>query len=401
MSAQQKFTVGCTFQHSCTIAPSAPGNLVATANAESIRLDWTASPESDVAGYTIFRAESTGGTYNTIARNVQSTSFVDNTATTGGPYFYAIKAVDNSLNRSAYSNEASATATGINDMVAHLQFDGNTLDSTINLNHSASYGGTSFVEGKVGSKAIALNGTDAFVQLPANLANQQEMTIATWVYWNSGASWQRIFDFGNNQTEYMYLTPALRFAITKDGSEQQLNASRLPKGEWSHVAITLDESGAYLYVNGELVDESDAVTTRPLDFKPVLNYIGRGQFPVPLFNGYIDDFRVYNYALSANEVAQIFGALSNVEDETYNRPSDLNLWPLPANDVLHLDFSPKENKGLSTIMIFSTMGKLVMCEDLQTYNTEINVSSLPSGIYLLKLTNGKESLMKKLIIKHK
>ena len=387
-------------------APAAPADLVATVNAESVRLEWTASPEPDLAGYTIFRSESAGGPYNTIARNITSTSFVDNT-TTGGQYFYAIKAVDHSLNRSAYSSEVSATATGENELVAHLQFDSNTLDNSANLNHSAPYGDISFSEGKVGAGAIALNGTDAFVQLPAVLANQEEITIASWVYWEGGAAWQRIFDFGNDQSEYMFLTPRsgsgeLRFVIKNGGEEQILNGPALPAGEWSHLAVTLGASGAHMYVNGELVAESEAVTISPLEFKPVLNYIGRSQYPDPLFNGNIDDFRVYNYALSASDIAQQAEALpTSVPAADCNCVKGLSLWPVPANDVLHLSYITERSNGLSTLRVYNMSGSLVMSKDLNDLlNTELDISSLPAGIYMLKLTNREESLMKKFLINH-
>jgi hypothetical protein len=292
------------------VPPSAPAELVATARAESIYLSWTASPENDVAGYTVFRAEAADGPYNTIARNVTSTSFVDNTPTMGGQFFYSVKAVDNSLNRSGYSNQASATATGKKAIVAHFPFDGDTRDSSINLNHSASFGGVAYIAARAGSNAVALNGVDAFLQLPPNLACQEEISVATWVYWNGGDAWQRIFDFGNGEEQYMFLTPSsnagkLRFAIKNGGEEQILDAAALPEGSWSHIAVTLGASAASLYVNGELVAESNEVTIRPIDFKPVLNYIGRSQYSDPLLNGSIDDFRVYNYALSAGEVGDL------------------------------------------------------------------------------------------------
>lgn len=395
--------VGATVEF---VAPGAPTNLVAIANAESIRLNWATNPEADVAGYTIFRSESSGGPYNTIARNVKSRSFVDNTTTMGGQFFYRVKAVDNSLNSSAYSNEVSATATGSNDMVARFTFDGNTLDSTINLNHSASYGGTSFVTGKVGTKAIALNGTNAFLQLPANLANQQEISIATWVYWNGGAMWQRIFDFGSSETENMYLTSRsgsglLRFAIMNNGAEQGIDGPVMSAGKWVHVAVTLGTSGARMYVDGEKVAEFSTVTIRPVDFKPMLNYIGRSQKSYPLFNGYIDDFRVYNYELPASEVAQLAGISTGVTDIGGNYNNVLSLWPLPAKDILHVNYTNENNHRLSTIAMYDMNGRLAMNKDIEnTHNTELNISALPSGIYLLKLTNSEETLMKKLIIKH-
>jgi hypothetical protein len=312
--------------------------------------------------------------------------------------------VDNSLNRSAYSNQATATATGNNDLVAHLQFDGNTMDSTVNLNHSASHGTISYITGKVGSQAIALNGTNAFVQLPANVANHQEITIATWVYWNGGAIWQRIFDFGNSQTQYMFLTPSsgsgMRFAIKNGGAEQDLNAPVLPTGKWSHVAVTLSASGASMYVNGVLVAVSNAITISPLNLKPILNYIGRSQFSDPLFNGKIDDFRIYNYALSANEIGQIAGVLSGVADVEYSKGS-LSLWPMPVNDVLHVNYSSGNNTGLSTLLVHDMNGRLVMSKELRyTNDTELNVSNLASGIYMLELTSSEEHMVKKLIINH-
>jgi len=393
--------VGTTIEF---VSPSAPGNLVATLNAASVRLDWTACPETDVAGYTIFRSDSAGGHYNTIARNVKSTSFVDNTATSGATYFYTIKAVDNALNRSAYSNEVSAAATGNHDLVTHLQFDGNTQDSTINLNHSSAYGTTSYVAGKVGSKAIALNGTDAFVQLPANLANLHEISFATWVYWNGSTTDQRIFDFGSSLTEYMFLTPkvilgGLRFTIKYGGVEQRLNASALPVGKWSHVAVTLGTTLARMYVNGVMVAESNAITISPMDFKPYLNYIGRSQSSAPLFNGNIDDFRIYNYALSANEVAQIAGVPSKVD--VVESKNILSLWPMPANDVLNVNYSTVNSTELSTLTVSDMNGRLIMSNELKCANDlKLNVSNLSSGTYILKVTNRKETIIKKLIINH-
>jgi len=72
--------------------------------------------------------------------------------------------------------------------------------------------------------------------------------IAAWVKWNGGAAWQRIFDFGNDTTNYLFLTPAantgvVRFAITTSGpgGEQRINAPyALPTNSWVHIAFTLD-----------------------------------------------------------------------------------------------------------------------------------------------------------------
>ena len=386
------------------VAPSAPGNLVATANAVSVRLNWSASPEKDVAGYTIFRSESAGGPYNTIARNVNSRSFVDNTTVEGVPYYYTIKAVDSSLNRSVYSNEVSTKATGNNGIVTRIQFDGNTLDSSVNLNHGAVYGGASFIDGRNKSKAISLNGNDAFVQLPTTLANHKAITIAAWVYWKGGPAWQRIFDFGNSEDENMFLSPSsgidsLRFAIKNHGAEQGLNAGKLPMNTWTHVAVTLGDSGARMYVNSNLVDESHNITISPLDFKPILNYIGRSQYPDTLFNGSIEDFRVYNYVLSANEIAQVSGVPSTGTMRlASNKKSVLSL--RLVQNTLCVNYATADNNTLSTAELFGANGEMMQRQNIiSNYETKMDVSNFRRGIYLLKFANSKETLVRKFILR--
>jgi hypothetical protein len=131
-----------------------------------------------------------------------------------------------------------------------------------------------------------------------------------------------------------------------------------------------------------------------------LNYLGRSQFSSdPMFNGYIDDFRVYNYALSDTEIAQVSGLLSKVENVNSNR--DLSLWPVPANDVLHVSYSSDISNSLSTITMYDAYGRVVMSKDASAGNqTPVNVSNFPTGIYMLKLTNNEESVIKKVLIKH-
>ncbi|MBN2413985.1 T9SS type A sorting domain-containing protein, partial [candidate division KSB1 bacterium] len=389
--------------------PGAPADLVATANAESIQLEWSANPEDDVAGYTVFRAETSGGPYNTIARNVASTSFLDNSATTIRRYYYVIKAVDNSLNRSDYSEEVSATATNDPDYIAYFPFDGNLQDTSINLNHGASRGGITFAEGRFGSGALALNKVDAFVQLPSAITSQEEMTIACWVYWQGGTPLQRIFDFSNNENETMYLTAStgllggkMQFAIKNGGEEQVLNAPLLPFKEWAHVAITLNGNEARMYINSTLADESDAFSISPADFKPALNYIGRGQTSEePLLNGRIDDFVLYNYALSVDEVVEIYtsGVMPSNSNDVVNEPvSTLSVWPVPANDFLHIGYISEFNSA-STLSIFDLKGRLVYTEKMNLDNAiDLDVSDLSPGVYVLKLINSKESVIRKIII---
>jgi hypothetical protein len=395
------------------VAPNAPTDLVAKPNAESIQLEWVASAEDDVTGYTIFRSETEGGPYTTIARNVTTTSFLDNSATSNAMYYYAIKAVDNCLNRSSYSAEVSVSSTGNQGLLAYYPFNGNLQDTSINLNHSVSSGGVSFGDAKMGSNSLVFNGTDAFVKLPTYIANQEELTIATWVYWKGGPPLQRIFDFGNDEAESMFLTPStglvggkLQFSIQNGDVSQELEATLIPYKEWTHVAISLKNNEARMYVNGELVDESDAFSLSPNDFKPALNYLGRSQLSTQaLFNGSIDDFVMYNYALSAEKVNELYTLgviITGIDNHLSLADYDIMIWPIPATNELNVNYTAQNSTEKAEIKIYNLTGSLVFNKHIDSMNdNKINVSKLPSGIYMLNIISGESTKVKKIIIQHR
>ena len=90
--------------------PSPPANLVAIASAGVVRLSWSPSPETDVAGYIVYRAPAAGGFERIGSTSAPSTTYVDR-AVTRGTYRYAITAHDNAArpNESRRSNEVRVT----------------------------------------------------------------------------------------------------------------------------------------------------------------------------------------------------------------------------------------------------------------------------------------------------
>jgi autotransporter-associated beta strand protein len=194
---------------------------------------------------------------------------------------------------------------------AQYLFAGNANDKSGTYNATA-FGSPTYVAGPPGStQAIKLNGSTDYLQLPAPAVNSPDITIAATVKWDGGNAWQRLFDFGNNTTSYMFLTPnsgdgTMRFAITKAGSdnEQVLDTSPLPIGQWVQLTLTLGGNTGILYVNGK-PQVAGQILLNPSTIAPTLNYIGKSQFADPLFNGLIADFRIYNYALAQSQVASL------------------------------------------------------------------------------------------------
>jgi hypothetical protein len=295
------------------VAPAVLTGVAATANALSVQLNWNASAATDFASYTVLRMTNSSGPYEIVARGLTNNTFTDKAANQPRPYYYVVKAMDRSLNTSANSAPVSALPTAEPTLLARYGEDGSVNDSSGNANHPIVFNGTpAFVAGKYGN-ALDLDGASQSAMLPAGLfASVTNFTIAVWVNWDGGNAWQRIFDFGNDATQNMFLTPnsgsgTLRFAVTTNGggAEQILQTSPLPVGQWRHVAITRNGNAAKLYTNG-VVAASGTITIAPANFNPVLNYLGDSQYAAdPLFNGRLDELFIYNYALTDTELTRL------------------------------------------------------------------------------------------------
>src|SRR5688572_26500246 len=205
-----------------------------------------------------------------------------------------------------------SSLTGGPALLARYGFNGNANDISGNANHATTIGSPTFVAGRYGS-ALDLNGTSQYAMLPAGLfATVTNFTIALWVNWDGGEAFQRIFDFGNDTTDYMFLTPSsssgtMRFSITTSGAggEQSLRVPAPPVDQWQHVAITRDGNTARFYTNGVLATNG-TLTITPASFNPVVNYLGKSQYAAdPLFNGRLDELFIYNYALGDAEITRL------------------------------------------------------------------------------------------------
>ncbi len=295
------------------VAPAKPEGLVAEAQPASVRLSWNASAEKDVEGYMVARAPQGSTDWNTIARRLTTTYFVDHTCQPGTTYEYKVKAIDQSQNISEASDVVVASPTGERSLIACWNFEDNLYDETPNMMDMAMSSTPKYLtDAKLGEKALSL--TSQFAQLPYDVANSEELTIAMWVNWRSSSvQWQRLFDFGTDTDHYMFLTPnssysnTMRFAIKNGADEQTLDCKyKLASYSWKHVVVTLAKDKTTIYLDGEEAASTTGITIRPSDIRPCLNYLGRSQFTAdPLLSAYFDDVRIYNYAVTADEVKEI------------------------------------------------------------------------------------------------
>ena len=190
-------------------------------------------------------------------------------------------------------------------LVAYYPFDG-MLKDCAGSNDGRSMGAPSYASGRIG-QAIQLHGENDYIVLPAGIADSEDITLAMWIQWDGGSSWQYIFDFGNSATSCMYLTPRnandnLEFGIRKDDVHDRLQSAPLPAGVWTHVVIVLGGDLCTLYINGKLA-AVERILLNPSDIKPSSNSFGRNQWTLdPFFKGKIDDFSIYDGVLPEDSI---------------------------------------------------------------------------------------------------
>ena len=179
--------------------------------------------------------------------------------------------------------------------------------------------------------AFVMNGGDPdethpYVEMPSGIMNGlEDTTISCWVNMKDDSTgYQRIWDLGSDTTSYMYLIAngyntghqGYTAALTNSGWSKEKGPEKgtaLQKDEWILTTVTFDgsEKEMSLYEDGKLIgtEKTDADLSVLAD--STQNWIGYGQFKNQIFNGLVADFKIYDYAMSADEVAATY----NISDE--------------------------------------------------------------------------------------
>jgi hypothetical protein len=326
----------------------APTGLAATAmSTGQISLVWNAL--TNTATYNLKRSLTNGGPYALIASGVTATNYLDSDLASGTPYYYVVSAVvaGNETPNSALSAGVtfSPTLGALTHRYSFTEAGGSTVADSVGgpvWNGALPNGGT-LSGGQLTLSAVS----SQYVSLPPGIINMlSNFTLMAWVNLNSSTNWCRVFDFGNNTTTNLFLTPQngssgnVRFAVTTNGggNEQQINCgSTLATGVWHQVAVALSGTNGILYLDGVAAGTNSGLTLNPASLGSTSNnYLGKSQYADPYLNGSLEEFRIYNVGLSAAEIAATY-ALGPSQLLSTNSPpmglvmTDTNLtisWPL-------------------------------------------------------------------------
>jgi len=220
----------------------------------------------------------------------------------------------------------AAVAAALPDPDLHYAFDADDLASGV-ITDSSGHGwnGTlvngqtaALVDGALSLPGGAPTSTGAYVRLPKEiLAGATDLTVSARIRWDgTTAPWQWIYALGRDNSRYLFSTPfngdgRLRTAVTTGGggAEAQVTGyAALPANVWRTLTVTLDTTADRVttYLDGAAVASAATTITAGdlLADATFAGYLGKSFYQDPLFDGAIDDFRVYRTALTAEQVAE-------------------------------------------------------------------------------------------------
>ncbi len=189
--------------------------------------------------------------------------------------------------------------------------------------------------GKIGQGMKFGAGSSARIHIPDSSTNDYtggDMTLSTWVYINTSEA-NRAFLISkafNSSGYYNYILlfnqlgtcPANTFLVSlmvSNAEDYDLCSSVVTKGTWHHVAVTLaSDKSVKIYVDGVLSGSGTHTITewtpgngvnqsRNLALGYVLDYASGQPESTDLgLDGMLDDVRIYNRALSADEIKRLY-----------------------------------------------------------------------------------------------
>jgi hypothetical protein len=172
--------------------------------------------------------------------------------------------------------------------------------------------------GYLSNSSVQLDGADDFVEVPHAdiLTVDNEASVMAWINTPRlevpGQGYQGIIAKGNSTRSYsLYTTTAgpLHFSTTSTATNAYVgttSSTPVPTDEWVHVAAVVVDGGHIYYINGEPAGTGGSGIVLPGTADSDNVVIGRTQEGTSRsFLGLIDDARIYNHAVTQQEIQTI------------------------------------------------------------------------------------------------
>ena len=187
---------------------------------------------------------------------------------------------------------------------------GDTANDVSEYGHHGVIDNPSWTDGKFNG-ALAFAGPDSAsfitVESSDNL-NVNEMTFMAWIYSNSWEGTRQIVGKSvhggcSGRTQYGLFSEkgVFRLRFETAGGRKDVDADLPETGAWVHVAFSNDGATARLYINGEEASSGDMPGELNANADP-WRLAQDCDRPNNVFDGSIDEVRLWNRALSTDEI---------------------------------------------------------------------------------------------------
>lgn len=220
--------------------------------------------------------------------------------------------------------------------IAEYTFDDGTLaDSAGDADLTAHGTARVATDPEMGS-ALRLDGSaGGYAAFPAGFFDGRDtMTVSMDVRSDLSSGNFFTFTFGQDEQRYYFLRlrgGEVRSAITQTSwqNESAVTGS-VAAGQWHRIDVVLDGTTMAVYADGVRLGENSALGTSVTDLgEDLVAYLGRSLYSADRsFSGWFDNVRVYNRALSAEEILENAGATDQLLDVTLTDPSVLRYDPI-------------------------------------------------------------------------
>jgi hypothetical protein len=195
------------------------------------------------------------------------------------------------------------------NLVSCWQFDGDAND-TVGSNHGTLIGDPTWLDDPNRGWCLSFDGDGDYVDVgdDSSLTFTEAITVACWIKvhkfdrnWNAivtkGDDWILARTRDDNRVAFLCL------GLT-GGGWPEVYSDEVDDGNWHHIAGVYDGSELYMYQDGDNVNSKTVHGSINSKYSRVL--IGEnGQAKNRYWNGLIDEVRIYNRALTAEEITAI------------------------------------------------------------------------------------------------
>ena len=165
--------------------------------------------------------------------------------------------------------------------------------------------------GKIG-KCYSFNGSSQYIDFSSyasQLRELSEVSICFWCY-ISNASSNKLFCIRDNKGRHQLSLNSKEFSFrdtSNEGGNLRVISNTITVNTWTHIAICYKSGSLYIYKNGELSNSYRSSSQYKLNSGISDFFIGRNvaSSGTTYLNGKLNDFRIYDHALSLKEVKEI------------------------------------------------------------------------------------------------